>query len=584
MALNERDVDKALSFIVARNEKDDNDDGFDVEFEDTDFPNMWRGKAELERNLRLLSQLPSNPIIVVDDVVYDPSVRREGILFHLENPLNGAFLKKGAAFFELMEGTSQSSSDPSLLIQKAFVVRESDKSGEASLKILKTASDIISFTSNSRSPPSNKVEATTSTSTAPTRMAQSLPDSSPSWWSVAPSNQSAPSSKPSSSTLPEQYFDSWNKRDMERASSLFSDDVEYDDTAFPTPFKGKAALERHLNVCANSMPPTFAFVLDDQVNAGDKIMVRWHVENGSDELPFTRGCSFYESDKGKIIKGTDLKEPAVFKTGGVYLFVQSTLFKLQDEPIRFVPLITWVTYLYVVFFSDWFFGMPVQAFEPRTWDEVRDLALNFFFVSPILGLSFSPVIHPGLEGIFNLVLSWAALFAGFLSDDRPKKANLLPMVPIVVGMQFLTSAFLLPYLVTRSNEADSNISRQQLTPISRLMESKLLGITMGTVGTGSVLWGLFARTDDFGGIPERFSSLVDLLAIDRVGSSFLVDLALFGLFQGWLVDDDLQRRGMDSTSPIATIAKFVPFFGLALYLIFRSPILAGEEESSYSKQ
>jgi hypothetical protein len=606
MALNDGDVDKALSFLVDTDTKnsdvdgdEDDDDDHDyncpVEYEDTDFPNMWQGKGEVERNLRLLAQLPTNPIVIVDDVVYDPTLRREGIMFHLENPLNGAFLKKGAAFFELIERTSLSSaslSGPPLLIRKAFVVKENDKSGDVGLKILKAASDIISVASrnkNKESVPSNdKVEVSSSMSTKTPRTtttAQPLPDNNPLLGWLTPSNQSTPNTSVLPSlTLPEQYFDSWNKREMERACSLFSDDIQYDDTAFPKPFTGKAALKRHLTICADSMPPTFSFVLDDLVNAGTKVMVKWHVENGSVELPFTRGCSCYEIDQGKITKGVDLKEPAVFKTAGVLLFVQSTISKLQEEPVRIIPLVLWVTYLYVVFFSDWFFGMPAQALETRTWEEVRDLALNFFLVSPILGLSFSPIVHPGLEGIFNLVLSWAALFAGFLSDDRPRKANLLPMTPIVVGMQFLTSAFLLPYLVTRSNETDRNVTLQQLNPITRrLSESKLLGVTMGFVGTGSVLWALFARTDDFGGIHERFSTLIDLLSIDRVGSSFLVDLALFGLFQGWLVDDDLQRRGMDTSAPIATIAKRAPFIGLALYLTVRSPLPEGDEES-YSKQ
>jgi hypothetical protein len=96
---------------------------------------------------------------------------------------------------------------------------------------------------------------------------------------------------------------------------------------------------------------------------------------------------------------------------------------------------------------------------------------------------------------------------------------------------------------------------------------------MGFVGTGSILWGFFARQEDFGGIQERFSSLLALLSIDRVGSSFLVDLAIFGLFQGWLVDDDLKRRAVEnSDSSLYKAAKYVPFFGMAAYLALRPAI------------
>ena len=66
---------------------------------------------------------------------------------------------------------------------------------------------------------------------------------------------------------------------------------------------------------------------------------------------------------------------------------------------------------------------------------------------------------------------------------------------------------------------------------------------------------------------------MDLLSIDRVGSSFIVDLAIFALFQGWLVDDDMRRRGIDidagEMAGLRTIAKFIPFFGMAAYLTAR---------------
>ena len=55
-----------------------------------------------------------------------------------------------------------------------------------------------------------------------------------------------------------------------------------------------------------------------------------------------------------------------------------------------------------------------------------------------------------LEGVFNLLLAWAALSAGFLSDER--EPNLLPFGLMLIGMQFLTSGFLLPYLFMRTSE------------------------------------------------------------------------------------------------------------------------------------
>ena len=157
-------------------------------------------------------------------------------------------------------------------------------------------------------------------------------------------------------------------------------------------------------------------------------------------------------------------------------------------------------------------------------------------------------------------------------------------------MQFLTSAFLLPYLATRSKEDTDHEGSwkrstiEDVSAVTRVVaENKLFPVMMGLVGSGSICWGLFARVDEFGTFPARYSSLVDLLRIDRVGSSFLVDLAIFGLFQGWLVDDDAKRRGMESNSPLIVAAKFVPFFGLVSYLVFRSKLISStidDDESS----
>mmetsp|Transcript_8225 Transcript_8225/g.10118 ORF Transcript_8225/g.10118 Transcript_8225/m.10118 type:complete len:489 (+) Transcript_8225:87-1553(+) len=377
----------------------------------------------------------------------------------------------------------------------------------------------------------------------------------------------------------ERYFDAWNRRDMETATSLFTPDCTYDDTQYSTPFTGREALQKHLRKVADALPPSFSFVLDDIAisSCGTKIGVQWHVENNGEQLPFTRGCSFYtvEEETGLIKSGFDVPEPAGIKPGSAGLILLSVVSKLLEEPVRAVPLAVWVCYCYIVFFSNGVLpGADATQLELRTWEEVRDLSLNFFLVAPLLHLPFSPVVHPGLEGIFNWLLSWAGLFGGFLSDEREKKSNLMPFGPTVIGMQFLTSAFLLPYLGTRTSEKldigevvyQEDLSAVQLT----VGENVLLGPILGGVGFMSIVWGLFGRPE-FGGFQERYASLIDLLSIDRVGSSFIVDLVIFGLFQGWLVDDDLKRRGVPDKELIGlrTLGKFVPFFGLATYLTLR---------------
>ena len=64
-----------------------------------------------------------------------------------------------------------------------------------------------------------------------------------------------------------------------------------------------------------------------------------------------------------------------------------------------------------------------------------------------------------------------------------------------------------------------------------------------------------------------------MLNIDKVGSSFIVDLVIFAAFQSWFVDDDLKRHGVGvddgEFDALQNAAKYVLFLGLAAYLTLR---------------
>ena len=291
----------------------------------------------------------------------------------------------------------------------------------------------------------------------------------------------------------------------------------------------------------------------------------------------------YKADPvtGLLVSGFDVPEPAPFKPGSASLLLLGVASKLIAEPIRALPLVLWGAYVYILFFSNGILpGPDATQLDAATWEEVLGLSLNFWLVAPALGLPFAATLHPGLEGIFNLLLAWAACWAGFLADGRPGRSS-GSMVPIVGGMQFLTNAFLLPYLVVRAPEAEEEmpIAYADLEPRSALIsEWRGLGPLLAIVGTSALRWAATARPE-FGDLPTRWHSLVELLSADRLGSSFVVDLILFGVFQGWLVDDDLRRRGVvdGELGTLRAAAKLVPFYGLCAYLALR-PALAREEE------
>ncbi|KAL7490930.1 hypothetical protein ACHAWT_000474 [Skeletonema menzelii] len=525
----------------------------DVNFVDTSYYNPIIGKEELRKHFYLhagssaLSTFAkttdfSAAAIVVDDIV---SVSENGkskvcVMYHMADDEGNDILDTTAISFYNVNDDGK--------ISSAFDVTEpmSPKPGDSGLKLLKTVSNLIGDESI-------------------VMAADSINDNDQSLTAV------------------EKYFDAWNKRDMKLAVAQFTENCSVRDLQYDDAFSNRDELEKHLLRCKECLPSSFNFVIDDIAITKQKAGVLWHVENNGEPLSFTRGCSFYTLDKNGLIRtGFDIPEKAPPKTG----FLNTLKSRFEAEPVRLIPLAMWVAYMYILFISDGILpGANALALEQRTWEEVRDLSINFFLVSPLLNLPFSPVVHPMLEGVFNLLLSWAAIwaamFACFLSDERKNKPNLLPFGPMLVGMQFLTSGFLLPYLFTRTPEFESQVYKEDIDGElqAKVSEWRPLGGFLSAVGTASIVWSFVGRPE-FGEFTERYNSFIDLLSIDRVGSSFIVDLAIFAIFQSWFVDDDLQRRGVTDGElmGLRNVAKYVPFFGLAAYITLRPELPSRNSE------
>ena len=86
------------------------------------------------------------------------------------------------------------------------------------------------------------------------------------------------------------------------------------------------------------------------------------------------------------------------------------------------------------------------------------------------------------------------------TDDRKDKPNLLPFGPMLLGMQFLTSGFLLPYLFMRTPEKVTGEEIVYEEDIDGWLQQEVaewrpLGLFLGGVGTASIFWGLFVRPE-----------------------------------------------------------------------------------------
>ena len=440
----------------------------------------------------------------------------------------------------------------------------------------------------------------TSKKVAPTMALDQRPFSFklPDWGSSGIKRTAVVTKISSPSVVVTKYFEHWNQREMTLAIDLFAEDCTYEDTLYPDVFTGKDALKGHLLNVASALPESFEFCIDaisEDPNNGN-VGIQWHVESDGQPLPFTRGCSMYTiNSDGLICKGFDIPEPVV-KAGSINLGILSLAKKLISEPIRAVPVAFWALYCWGLFLSDALPGVNALALDGKTWQEVIDLSLNFWLVLPILQPEAAPHLHPVFEGSFNLVLAWSALFAGFLIDGKKVDSKLSlemeedaseanEMLPTVLGMQFLTNAIYLPYLINREGAPSTPPVYSSLSAVEKVAESKALPVVLGGVGSLSIYWAVLGRVAEtpYSDFSVRFSSYFDFISHDRLGFSFIIDLIYFACFQGWLLDDDLLRRGVSEGQPNASllkaVGKYVPFFGLLYYLAARPPLAVAAENT-----
>lgn len=240
---------------------------------------------------------------------------------------------------------------------------------------------------------------------------------------------------------------------------------------------------------------------------------------------------------------------------------------------------------YAAYFSRLFLFPPFPHDLLKDLQEAWNLSLNFGYVIPVLLPDSTAVIHPMVEAIFHIVVSWALLLVGFASHDVLNRGSKPPIQPFLLAALFLTNIVYLPYLALRTlSSAGADTAEAECTGAAVLPakersmliefgESSVMPVLSLGLFTLSVPWGLFARPE-FGSIENRFASFVNLTTkSDILSYSFAVDIVAFALFQATLVDDDAKRRSWSSErvrNRAVVASKLVPFAGLAFYLLQRS--------------
>ncbi|KAL6744874.1 hypothetical protein V8C86DRAFT_3126050 [Haematococcus lacustris] len=384
-----------------------------------------------------------------------------------------------------------------------------------------------------------------------------------------------------------------------------------------------------------TVPSDLQFVVED-ITQGDprRVGLTWHVEIGEGTVfPFSRGCSFYTlDDSGRILKvaikgalasrgqggggqgaaggeARDLVEGA-FKPGAGALQALAAVAPLirrlgaraDPRSLTRLPLAAAATWAFYAAYTAYIMlgtaapGLPAWQTPPEVLQEVMNESLNFFYVNILLdqlGITLVPSVpsHPVSEGLFNAVAAWGLLFLPLmLTEQRCRKVG--NTWAWWSGIMFLTNVFFIPFLALRAAPSTGPTPSLPPPPASTgglagreggeglgqgaggegegegvypAWSKGVGGLALG-VGLLSVWWALWGRPE-----LDYFHAT---FTTNRVFYAFVVDAALYSVWQAWLL----------SAVPSASAAhKYIPFFGLVAHLLQRPSTLqpASREESDW---
>nr|GMD01655.1 uncharacterized protein LOC109147681 isoform X2 [Ipomoea batatas] len=130
------------------------------------------------------------------------------------------------------------------------------------------------------------------------------------------------------------FYSSINTKDLKSLKALLSEDCFFDDFSFPAPFQGKKESLRFLEQLTTCMGQNMEFSIDHICEGVDQTaVVNWHLEWKKKQVPFTRGCSYYElSREGErlVIKKAQVIIESPVKPGGLALTMFKAITTLFD--------------------------------------------------------------------------------------------------------------------------------------------------------------------------------------------------------------------------------------------------------------
>jgi hypothetical protein len=167
--------------------------------------------------------------------------------------------------------------------------------------------------------------------------------------------------------------------------------------------------------------------------------------------------------------------------------------------------------------------------------------------------------------LFNLMGIWPFIYACLLlSDGRGQKIRAWPFALLSFGI----GAFgLLPYFALRENNPAFAGKKDALL---KLVDSRWLGILLSVAAIALLYYGF------------RFGDWLDFVQQWRT-SRFIhvmtLDFCFLSLMFGWIVGDDMARRGLEDIQLFVLVSS-IPLLGALVYLCIRPPLLEMDDASA----
>ncbi|XP_057449998.1 uncharacterized protein LOC130741196 isoform X2 [Lotus japonicus] len=195
----------------------------------------------------------------------------------------------------------------------------------------------------------------------------------------------------------DHFYTCINDKELRKLDECISQDACFDDYTFIKPFQGKKEVMHFLQQLTDSMGQNVKF-RTRKILEGDDLTVaaNWHLEWKKEQIPLTRGCSFFKlSKEGEImiIRAEVLIESPV-KPGSIVLTVLKTVTSLFDafpnaaEWFLRKPhaILTWILKIYSIFIEP--MVKPLLDGYIKLWGFTVRLLIDAFkllaFISKIL--------------------------------------------------------------------------------------------------------------------------------------------------------------------------------------------------------